>query len=707
VTIQDHQFRHIENELGETMNKLFITLVCLIALLANAYFGYFEKWAPEEKNDKTDIEDEEDDDGDDNDDDTDPDRKELYTIEIELDEKKIIEIENDTHKITLLDINDETVLLKIESDPTEVLLRKGILEKVFLEGDYYITLMVEDITGNTVKLEIKSYEKFSVHLPPEMIGDRFNYDFELYAEMYFENYTTGNYSKYVLDSDGSWEDIVDGPFDIESGYGDKHSSVLNRYVMNGEFDITLDSTETGEVTVPGEFKADTREYTEFQDRKTIKSENLGEMKVDQLPKATIAGEVKYDGVIRYYPEPTDEQIPTISQQIYYDTTIREGDSGSIWYDGSTDLSSGQYNWTAEKKETFKVDGKEVDTMLINISSNFYFNFDFHRQAWISNEHHHIIKEIFRTNTTYEDEEGIFWMIFEERRMLLDYIIGDTEKPWKDDETAEYPTTHATGEYESWDKIPKGGHLFDDDPMTQDRIVQMAPEDALEFARENSPGLKNFMQQYPNSYIGRAKYNATLQDKLGLEDKVGTHLWNLSAQEYMSVKDAREYGEKHDKEPEKQYTLRVAKNISNELNPRTEERYKFETEIEREYGEMGGYTKFRRSELGSKGCTLSGAIDIIKTDPDAKNELFDSDSNLILKDLSILLGRGDTGESRPGTEIVQALTGLNMPYTKYTWTFQRASVYETGDTFIISVDINTGRLVQVTQITGNQMRGLFS
>jgi hypothetical protein len=49
----------------------------------------------------------------------------------------------------------------------------------------------------------------------------------------------------------------------------------------------------------------------------------------------------------------------------------------------------------------------------------------------------------------------------------------------------------------------------------------------------------------------------------------------------------------------------------------------------------------------------------------------------------------------------------MPYTKYTWTFQRASVYETGDTFIVSVDINTGRLVQVTRITGNQMRGLFS
>ena len=707
MTEETIQYHYVENQLGETMNKLFITLVCLIALLANAYFGYFEKWAPDENGDDGFEDDDDDDTDDDDDDDNDPDRKELYTIEIELDEKKTIEIENDTHKITLLDINDENVLLRIESDPIEVLLRKGILEKVYLEGDYYITLKIKDITGNTVKLEIKSYEKFSVHLPQEMIGDNFEYDFDLYAELYYENYTTGNYSKYVLDSDGTWEDIVTGPYDIESGYGDKHSCVLNRYLMNGEFDITLDSTETGEVTVGGKFKADTREYTEFQDRKTIKSENEGEMEVDQLPKSAIAGKVKYDGIIRYYPEPTEEQIPTVSEQIYYDKTIREGDSGSIGYEGSSDLSSGQYNWTAEKKETFNVGGKDVDTLMMNISSNFYFNFDFSRQAWISNDHHHIVKEIFRTNTTYEDDEGIFWIIFEERRMLLDYTIGETEKPWKDDETAEYPSTHATGEYENWDKIPKGGHLFDDDPMTQDLTVQMTPEDALEFARENSPGLKNFLKQYPNSYIGRAKYNATLQDPLGKEDKVGTHLWNLSAQEYMNVQDAWDYSEKHDKWPDKQYSIRVAKNISNELNPLTDERYKFEQEIEREDGKTGGFAKNRRSELDSKGCTLSGAVDIIKTDPDASEELFDSEGNLELKDLSILLGEGATGESAPGTEIVQALTGLNMPYTKYTWTFQRASVYETGDTFIVSVDINTGRLVQVTRITGNQMRGLFS
>ncbi len=691
------------------MNKLFIILVCLIALLANAYFGAFNKWAPGEIDDDTEIENDDDDDSDDDDDDDgDPDRKELFTIEIELNEKKTIEIENDTHKITLLDIDGDTVLLKIESDPTEVLLRKGILEKVYLKGDYYITLKIEDITGNSVKLEIKSYEKFSVHLPPEMIGDIFEYDFDLYAELYYENYTTGNYSKYILDSDGTWEDIVTGPYDIESGYGDKHSCVLNRYLMNGEFDITLDSTETGEVTVGGKFKADTREYTEFQDRKTIKSENEGEMEVDQLPKATIAGKVKYDGIIRYYPEPSEEQMPTISQQIYYDTKIQEGDSGSIWYEGSSDLSSGEYNWTAEKKETFKVNGNDVDTLKINISSNFYYNFDFNRQAWISNDHHHIVKEIFRTNTTYEDEEGIFWMIFEERRMLLDYNIGETEKPWKDDETAEYPSTHGTGEYENWDKIPNGGHLFDDDPMTQDLTVQMAPEDALEFARENSPGLKNFLKQYPNSYVGRAKYNATLQDPTGSNDKVGMHLWNLSIQDHMNIQDARDYEEKYDKRPQKQYNLRVAKNVSRNKDPLTPlVKYEHEQEIEREDGKTGGFAKNRRSELDSKGCTLSGAVDIIKTDPDANEQLFDSDGNLIVKDLSILLGEGATGESAPGTEIVQALTGLNMPYTKYTWTFQRASVYETGDTFIVSVDINTGRLVQVTRITGNQMRGLFS
>ncbi len=696
------------------MNKVFITLVCVIALLANAYFGYFG-WAPEENNggngngngDGNGHGDDEDGDDDDDDDDDDV-ISEFITVELTLDERETVKIENESHRITVLSIDGETVLLRIESDPIEVELHKGRSKKVMIEGEHYLKIKVTGISEDTVTLEIRSFEKMSVYTPPMKLHAEYEYDFELFAELYWKNYTTGNYSKYTVDSDGSWRDTVAGPLPVESGYGDKHDCILERHEMDGLFTLILDSSETGKISVDGEFSADNMEYVELEEGKTIKSENDGKMEVKYLPKAKIQIPVSYDGTIRYYPEPTDEQLPTVGEQIYVDKTIKEGDSGSIFYPGSSEQSAGYYNWTAEKGETIKV-GREkkedVETLLLNITSNFYYNFDFKRLAWISNDHHYIIKELLRTNVSYEDDEGIFWFIFEERRTLLEYTRGSEEIPWVEDGVAEYPEKHETGEYESWNMVPRGGSMFDGDPKTDDMTVQMAPEDALSFARENSAGLTDFLKQYPDAYIGQAKYNATLQTPKA-NDKLGSHVWNFSFQEFMDGQEARDFEEKHDKWPEKRYTLRVAKNVSKEINPLTPEEYRFDQEVDKDYGKLEGYSNFKRSEIASNGLTLSGALDIIKTDPDALKELFDGDGELVLEDLAISVGEGATAEEAPGTEIVEALTGLNMPYTKYTWTFQRASLYEAGDTFIISVDVETGRLVQVTRISGTQIMGMF-
>lgn len=695
------------------MNRTIIVVIFVIALLSNAVFAFVIDHTPKDEvggsggNGNGGDDNDDDGDGDDDGNNGDDDYKDFITLELSQDETESVEIANGTHRITLIEINGDTVHVEVKSEPQQIELEKDVPGKVYVEGDYYLTLLVKEIGLDTIKLEIRSFEKLAVRVPLARLGDEYRYDFKMYAEMYHKNLTTGNYSKYTLDSDGSWADMMDGPWPVESGYGDPHECIMERHLMNGHFKLTLDSTETGKISVDGEFNADTKEYVELEERKTIKSENKGIMEVKYLPKAKIKIPVKYEGTIRYYPEPSDEQMPTISEEIYIGKKVLEGDSGHVDFPGSSEFSAGRYNWTAERGETFTVGGEKKETLLVNITSNFWYDFDFQRKAWISDDHPCMIKEIFRTNTSYEDEDEIFWLIFEERRMLLDYTPGGKEIPWGESGVAEYPARHATGEYEKWDKIPGGGYLFDDESDDPgDMTVQMAPEDALEYAMENSEGLKDFLKKYPNAYAGRSKYNATLQAP-ELNDKIGSHVWNFSLQEYMNKGDARDHEESNDEWPEKRYVLRVAKNITRNPNPLPmAPEYNYEQEIDKDYGKLEGWSHFKRNDLDTKGCTLSGAIDIIKTDTDAMADLFDSDGNLDLKDLAINVGEGATAEQAPGTEIVEALTGLNMPYTKYTWTFQRASLYESGDTFIISVDVETGRLVQVTKLEGNEMMGLF-
>jgi hypothetical protein len=58
------------------------------------------------------------------------------------------------------------------------------------------------------------------------------------------------------------------------------------------------------------------------------------------------------------------------------------------------------------------------------------------------------------------------------------------------------------------------------------------------------------------------------------------------------------------------------------------------------------------------------------------------------------------------QMVQTLTGLEFPTTNTAWTVQKGTVWETGDTYMATVDAETGRLVMVTHIQGTALFGLF-
>jgi hypothetical protein len=65
-----------------------------------------------------------------------------------------------------------------------------------------------------------------------------------------------------------------------------------------------------------------------------------------------------------------------------------------------------------------------------------------------------------------------------------------------------------------------------------------------------------------------------------------------------------------------------------------------------------------------------------------------------------------GSASPGLTMVETLTGMTFPSIDYAWTVQTQTVYEQGHTFGAAVDVETGQLAYVMEISGTALLGLF-
>jgi len=688
--------------------KSLVLTICIAAILVNAAFVIIDH--------RPDNDDEEGGGG--GDDDVEPEENEFT-----LGEEKAIEIDGATHTITVLSIAENNVRIKIESDPIEVILSMGIPEYINTDDDdfYDLELNVTDIDDEDVTIEFRPIHiriggvediPFWVEIPERRFGDDYRYDFTLFAQIYWEDYETGNYSKYTIVGNGQWDEGTYGPSKAESGYSDVHDVAMFRRDLEGSFTLSLDSHETDKISVGGTFSAESKDYLEFEEKKVIKSMNHGELSVDKLPKASVPVPIHYVADLRYYPDPSEERMPTLDEEVYEGKNISEGDTGSFLFQGSSEYSGGYYNWTAEDVEKIG----EYPSLRLNITTRVWNFFDFKKLVWLSNEAPFPTKEFMRTNSSYEDENGTFWMIIETERTLVgNPTRGNKEIAWKDNGFAEFPDFHPEGEYLNWEKIPKGGHMFnmDEGNAVNDELpVHMSPEYALEFALENSGDLADFMKENPGAYVTNAVYNATLDETDIPQQNAGSHYWNLTLQDWIDYdpwdddedKEEDENGER--KWPEHRYGLRVAKNITRDINPFSDP-YSAEIEIDKDYGQRAGWANYDRTEIEKKGLTLSGAVDILDSDEGASDAFFDLSGELDMDNLLIAIGEGGTSEEMPGAEIIQLITGITMPHSKFVWHFQKGTVYHSGDTFMTGMDIETGRLVYVMEVSGNQIMGLFS
>ena len=722
--------------------RTIIISLCIVGLLINVvYFGFFNNTSDngEKKEEGNEIDDPS----------SDLDQQgDSSSVSLELNKAKEITIGAVTHTITVISINGDIVTLIIESDPVEVSASLNIPKNVDTDDDliYDIQILITSISDTSVRLTMTSIliplddtveEDYVVHQPPLHIGDDYRYDFTIFAELYSENTSSGEYESYALNGNGQWDFAVYGPIDAESGFGEIYQTVLERKEADGSFTISIDSPDMGKVSVAGTFGADRSEYFELDEGTLIKVVNQGEMGVDQLPQAEVPVPIQYDGYVRTYPDPAEEVQPTIEELIYKDKDITLGDEGSIYYEGSDmgESAAGYYNWTAEAMEN--VAG--FPSMRVNITRRIWGFLDFTETVWLSSNTPYPTRTFIRTNTSWEKGNDTGWIIFEQDRILTSaHERGSSPIPWEN-KAALFPEKHPGGEFLEWDMIPRGGYKFDNtelsDPKNPDLAVQFAPDAALEYLLEVSPGMSDFELEFPDSLAIAATYNATLSS-LDPQNTAGSHYWNITLADYMSEKelkpyyeDYQEYEKEHEDEdieekekkraegdekevedeegfdwPEHIYTARIAKNITKNINPLNP--YSAEVEMDKDYGRRDGWIEMKRSDLDDEGCTLSGAVDVVAADEMAREELFDRNGNLDMREQEISISKGATTENMPGIQIIQQITGIVMPSASYGWIFWKGSVYEQGDMFSAAVDVETGRQVYVMKISGTALMGLF-
>ncbi len=712
--------------------KTLIIIICIASLLVNVvYFGLFENvWEKDGE-----LQDDDDDDkpgpgpGD-----NDPIQQGDSTSEgIKLGETEEMVVGAVTHSVTITDIEGDEVTLIIESDPVEVTATLDIPEYVDTDKDdiYDIQVLITEISGTTVKLTLTSIllpinntgdEELSVRQPPLHIGDDYRYDFTVFAELYSENKSSGEYERYTITGDGQWDFKVYGPVNAESGYGKIHSCVQERMVADGALTVIVDTTDSGKVTVDGSFSADRSEYTELAGGIQIKAVNSGTMSVDQLPRATVPVPIEYEGYVRTYSDPEEETLPTLEDQIYKDRALSVGDNGSVYYQGNYDgaLDQGFYNWSAEDMEN--VEG--IPSLRVNITRKYWGFLDYTQTIWLSSKTPYPTRTFLRTNTSWDSENHTGWIIIEQDRVLTSgYSRGSSPISWENS-VGEFLERHPQGEYEDWDMIPKGGYMFEnadlDEATNPDQSIQIAPDTALEYMVENSSAMGDFARQFPTSFVTKATYNATLS-ALDPQKTAGSHYWNITLSDYMSEKELEPYYEDYgewqkenegkDKDevedfqwPEHIYSARMAKNITKSINPLNP--YSSVYEIDKDYGKLEGWARMKRSEMDDEGITLSGAVDIVSGDEMAGDELFDRNGDLDLSDSSITIARGVESSQLPAAQVLQQITGIVVPSARFGWIFWKGSAWEQGDMFSVAIDVETGRMVYVTKISGTALMGLF-
>lgn len=549
-------------------------------------------------------------------------------------------------------------------------------------------------------------DDLTVTVPAGKLGDYATYDYKVYAEMYWKDYQTGNWSDMRLDIAGNMRNWYHGSTETRNdGFWVPHLTAPYESDMEASFTVSIDGTDSEPMSIPGSINDKRIDYKDLAEKNTIDSYMKGDVTIDRLPRVNKA--LTYKGEVESYPDPNRKMSPPLDEQIYGEgKTINLHDNGTIaelhYYSLYNFTFNTYYNWTADRAVMYK----GFKTLHVNITSQVEYLMDYNEQLWITSDAPFPIKRFQRTNQTYTDENGTFWYAIEISTTLQDrgFTAGSAEIPWGTCNAKHWADRNEMGEYKPYRYTPVSGNGYSASSF------DFKTEDADKFARENSPGLLTFLAQYDDPGNGVVMvsmvYNAS-QVATDPSGRAGTYRWNMTYAHFLTDEEEHEARETHDWNFS--YNVVVIKNVTKDLTKPLQNEYIETVQVEHDWGRRPGYSYMPRDYLPSEGLTMASSEDIMMKQPMVKNYVADKSGDIDWGNFDTyyavsLMGVSDS--TSPGMQLVELLTGITMPTADYAWAIQKGTVYESGSTFSSAVDIETGRMVYATNIQGTALMGLF-
>jgi hypothetical protein len=574
-------------------------------------------------------------------------------------------------------------------------------------GIFYEEAKEEWTGGTNIDDDIIDYSEFSVTVPEIKVGDIAQYDYTIFAEMFWENKTSGNWTKYTLNANGQLVNRVSDIIEKKDGFNMKHQTVDVREETAATLSITIDGSDSEKFVIHGSIDGTRDEYTELAERKVIQVATDGNVELDKIRQVPIP--VSYDGRMRNFPDPNLEREQSLDEQIYLgNKTLKLEDNGNILTipEGEFDeeLLTQLYNWSVIRGE--KVAG--YNTLVINITTGFFWGWmpwmPFVKRVWIANEVSVPVKVFIRTNSSAENEEGSFYTIIEHTRTLQTegFSPGTKIVPWNPSGNANFHQKHPMGEFRDYNYLPGSGKYYDRGSFDH------KPEDAEQFALENSAGLNQYLNKYDKNgrvIVTTAAYNVVKDTIADLDPtgKAGSYNWNLSFR-YNPTRDEIIDAWQNNDWPEWCYYVNLTRNLTKETGIN---KYSEEIKIINEYSRS--YTApYNKNDFDDRLLTIDSSEEIFKLDPEIEDQIFNPISGeLDFEDMSYALVMGDiTAANMPGIDLLETITGITLPTSKFSWAVQKGSVYLSGNTFSAAVDVETGQLLYVMEISGTELYRLF-
>jgi len=556
----------------------------------------------------------------------------------------------------------------------------------------------------------------SVKVPEYNLYDLITYDYHVYAELYGKNQSSGQWEDYTLVINGQMKRSYPALVDALDGFNVPHKCVQFDTDTTAVFTLYVNASDAEPLQIGGSLEAKRKEYIELNTRRPIDALTEASVAVDRLPKYNVP--LSFEGWIDAYPDPNKELARTVDDNIFAEgQTIKRGDNGTFIigqeYQNYGFTMGTRYNWSAEAAQ--RISG--LKSLRLNITGTLFGAetgeqnedwFTFNETAWVSADCSFPVKRYSLTDIYSEDKDRqnnthVSRTVLEVSNSLArnGYTRGQSGIPWGSPESTKFDKRHPMGEFAGWQYAPSDGSGI------QGSSFEFGVDAAIAEALKNSTGLQAFVSSYNrpgrSCMVDGAGYNFT-PDPTDLSGQAGVYRWNIS---FSVVPDqAEQAAARQSNIYNFRYSIVVVDNVTWTIE-RLRTVYKHRVYIENDWGIQRGSGAFNREFLASEGVTLASSEQIMMLNQRVAQSITNSRTGDIdWEQSTYFLGAAGMGSATPGLSMLQTLTGLTFPSVDFAWGVQSQTVYESGHTFGAAIDVETGQLVYVMDISGTALLGLF-